>query len=505
MNTDVLRSLKREFQIVVEQMKIVFCPQDGIQRRAYDILQFTVPLKNLQSRLETEKQNHANFGDLDKLEILWADERTKQKWYQKREQQEELLDRLLLHDNLLLCFGDFIRYNSYKETLNPSSLLHHLLEFIALDIRRYAYFPYLTITYEGIETLTSEISKLIKALRKQLPTENPKRKHKRLYSILLDLEEYQSIIHPQVELFAQEKAEFERQKQQWYQQQEELKHQQEAWLEEQKAELRQQQAGLEEQKIALRRQQPTLIQPSIESFSPVKTDAVIDKKPAKNRQRLGWSPFLLLAVVIGILGGIQFLPKASVNSRKQISALAENKPLELRLKSAQALAMKANEAIDDQPLSLTAWREAQGKWQDAIAELEELPASEKQSKPVQQQLAIYQEDYQWASQQLIQEQTAVANFNSAKKLALEASVIVKNPPYSLEVWQQAEKNWQKAINLLETIPNDTLIAPQVQEKLALYRLNSQEIEKRILMQKQADQQRQNNTQGEIQSPISQTP
>ncbi|WP_413167213.1 hypothetical protein ACL6C3_10995 [Capilliphycus salinus ALCB114379] len=483
MNTEVLLQLKREFQIVVEQMKIVFCPQDGIQRRAYDILQFKLPLKNLQSRLETEKENHGKFGDLDKLEILWADEQTKQKWYQKREQQEQLLERLLIHNNLLLCFGDFIRYNSYKETFNFTSLLHHLLEFIAIDIRRYTHFPYLSIAYEGIETLTFEISKFIKALRKQLPTENLKRKHKRFYSILLELEEYQSIVQPQTELFAKEKAEFEQQKQQWYQQQEELKRQQEAWLEEQKAELRQQQARLEEQKTALRRQQPTLLQPNIESFSPVKSDAITDRKTAKNRQRFGWSPLLLLAVVIGILGGVQFIPKASVNSRKQISALAENQPLELRLKSAQSLAMEANEAVDNQPLSLTAWREAQGKWQDAIAELQELPASEKQSEPVQKQLAIYQEDYNRANQKLIQEQTAIANFNSAKKLALEASVLVKNPPYPLEVWQQAENKWQAAISLLETIPSDTLIAPQVQEKLTLYRLNSQEIEKRIMMKK----------------------
>ncbi|GEM_PF-1925722 len=493
MNTDVLRSLKREFQIVVEQMKIVFCPQDGIQQRAYDILQFKVSLKNLQTRLQTEKQNHSSFGDWDQLEILWADEKTKQKWYQKREQKEELLERLLIHDNLLLSFCDLIRYNAYKDTLNPTSLLNHLVEFIAIDIRRYTHFPYLAIAYKGIETLTSEIKQFINQLKKQI-LPGQKHKQKRLYTLILELEEYQSIIQPQAQLFAQEKAEFERQKQQWYQQQEELKHQQQAWLDEQKAKIHQQEARLEEQKLALRRQQPTLIQPSIESFSPVKTDAVIDKKPAKNRQRLGGSPFLLLAVVIGILGGVQFLPKASVNSRKQISALAENQPLELRLKSAQGLAMKASEAVENPPLPLTAWREAQGKWEDAITVLQEMPARQMQSEPVQKQLAIYQEDYNWASQKLIQEQTAIANFNSAKKLALKASVLVKNPPDSVEVWQQAEKKWQTAINLLETIPNDTFIAPQVQEKLTLYRLNSQEIEKRILMQKQADQQRQNNTQ-----------
>lgn len=487
MNTDALLQLKREFQILVEQMKIVFCPKDGIQQRAHDLLQFKVPLQNLQSRLQAEKENHANFGDLDKLEILWADERTKQKWYQKRERQEQLLERLLIHDNLLLCFCDFIRYHSHQEALNPTSLLHHLGEFIAVDIRRYTHFPYLEIAYEGVETLTSEIEQFIGALKKRL---NPgeKQKQKRLYAILLELEEYRSIIQPQAELFSREKAEFEREKQRWYQQQEELKRQQEAWLEEEKAKLRQQQARLEEEKAAPQRQQPTLLQPPIQTASSVKADSIldkkIDKKSDKNRRRFGWSPLLLLAFVIGILGGVQFLPKASVNSRERMNFLAENQqPLELRelrLKSAQALAMEASEAVENQPLGLTAWQEARGKWEDAIAVLEEMPISQVRSEPVQKQLAIYQEDYNWANQKLIREQTAIANFNSAKKLALQASVLVNNPPYPLEVWREAENKWQAAINVLETIPNDTFIAPQVQEKIELYRLNLQEIEKRIM-------------------------
>ncbi|MFY7804303.1 MAG: hypothetical protein ACOVQ7_12840 [Limnoraphis robusta] len=471
MNTDLLLQLKREFQIIVEQMKIVFCPQNDIQPHAYDILQFKVPLQNLRSRLQTEKQNHANFGDLDKLEILWADEQTKQKWHQKREQQEELLERLLIHDNLLLCFGDFIRYNSHRETFNLTELLHHLLEFMAIDIRRYTHFPHLAIAYEGIEALQSNIRLFINRLKKQL-TPAEKQKQKRFYSVILELEEYQSIIQPQTELFSQEKAELEQQKQQWYQQQEELKNRQQAEFEQQKA-------WLEEQKALLKRQQEALIPQKIDTFAPLKSKLKSDKKPA-NRPRMSLSPLLLLAFVTAILGGIQFLPKASVNSQQKMSVLAENQPLKLRLKSAQALAMKANEVVENQPLSLTAWREAQGKWQDAIAVLEEMPESQVKSEPVQQQLAIYQEDYNWASQKLIQEQTAIANFKTAQKLGLEASVLVKNPRNSLEVWQKAQNQWQTAINLLETIPNDALIAPQVQEKLVFYRLNSQEIEKRIM-------------------------
>jgi hypothetical protein len=342
---------------------------------------------------------------------------------------------------------------------------------MAIDIRRYTHFPHLAIAYEGIEALQSNIRLFINRLKKQL-TPAEKQKQKRFYSVILELEEYQSIIQPQTELFSQEKAELEQQKQQWYQQQEELKNRQQAEFEQQKA-------WLEEQKALLKRQQEALIPQKIDTFAPLKSELKSDKKPA-NRPRMSLSPLLLLAFVTAILGGIQFLPKASVNSQQKMSVLAENQPLKLRLKSAQALAMKANEVVENQPLSLTAWREAQGKWQDAIAVLEEMPESQVKSEPVQQQLAIYQEDYNWASQKLIQEQTAIANFNSAKKLALEASVLVKNPRNSLEVWQKAQNQWQTAINLLETIPNDALIAPQVQEKLVFYRLNSQEIEKRIM-------------------------
>lgn len=485
MNTDLLFQLKREFQILVEQMKTVFYPNAEIKQHTYQILQFKVPLANLQSRLQAEQQNHGNFGSLDQFQIMWADEYKKQKWHQKREQQEQLLERLLIHNNLLLSFCDFIRYNADQNRCSLTLLLHHLLEFIAIDIRRVDHFPHLAIAYDGIEILTDEINQFKNQLKKQLIPEiqnqkNPKQK--RSYELLVQLEEYQPILQPQAKLLAQEKAEFERQKQQWYQEQEEIKRQQQAELEAQKAQLRQQAAQLEIEKITVQRQQTLLAaQPNSSSKEQLKSN---------NNNRLRWSPLLLLAMVMGILGGVQILPKASVSSQKNLSALAQNQPLERRLKSAQTLAIEASEAVgSQQPLPLTAWQEAQGKWQDAIAVLQEMPERQMQSDPVQKQLAVYREDYNWASQKLIQEQTAIANFNSAKKSALEASVIAQKTPLPLEVWQQAYQKWQSAISLLETIPSDSYIAPQVQEKINLYRLNAQEIEKRIYMQKQADQKR----------------
>ncbi len=480
MNTDLLLQLKREFQILVEQMKIVFCPQTDIPQHAYDLLQFKVPLQNLQNRLQTEKQNHINFGSLDQFQILWADEYTKQKWYQKKEQQEKLLEILLVHHHLLLSLCDYIRYHSHQKNIDLTTLLSHLIEFIAIDIRRYTHFPYLAIAYERIEALQSNIRQVIDHLKTELnPSE--KQKQKKFYSLILDLEEYQSIIQPQAQLFLKEKADFEQQKKQWYQQQEELQHQQQVWLEAQKAEL-------EAQKRALKEQEKALIPHPIETFAPVQSSASKFDKNNRNRQRMSWSPLLLLGVVTAILGGIQLLPKASVNSQQKMSVLAENQPHELRLKSAQTLAQEASLTVGNPPSSLTALKEAQRKWQDAIRVLEEMPDSLVNSEPVQEKLAIYQQDYQRVSQQLVQQQTAITNFTTARKKGLEASVLVKNPPNSLEVWQKAENQWQTAINLLETIPNDALIAPQVEEKLAFYRLNLQEIEKRIVMQQQADRE-----------------
>ncbi|MDJ0675876.1 MAG: hypothetical protein QNJ36_10920 [Calothrix sp. MO_167.B42] len=82
-------------------------------------------------------------------------------------------------------------------------------------------------------------------------------------------------------------------------------------------------------------------------------------------------------------------------------------------------------------------------------------------------------------------QDAVADLQSAKKIAMSAAIMVQNPPHSQEVWQKAKIKWQQSINLLESIPEGTLVSTEVKNKLAIYRVNYKMINQRIMTEKKA--------------------
>lgn len=92
---------------------------------------------------------------------------------------------------------------------------------------------------------------------------------------------------------------------------------------------------------------------------------------------------------------------------------------------------------------------------------------------------------QQISLSLTQEGSAIAKFKSAQKLGMEAASLVQNSPHTLNVWQQAETKWHQAINLLDTIPNETSVSDRAKNKLAYYRINHNTINQRILIEKKA--------------------
>ncbi|QLE57403.1 hypothetical protein [Nostoc sp. TCL26-01] len=93
--------------------------------------------------------------------------------------------------------------------------------------------------------------------------------------------------------------------------------------------------------------------------------------------------------------------------------------------------------------------------------------------------------YQQAKINIDPEINAVNNFKSALKLGMEASFIAQNPPHNLTIWQQAAIKWQQAINLLETIPENTSVSSKAQEKIIRYRRNYIAIKERANNEKQA--------------------
>lgn len=77
------------------------------------------------------------------------------------------------------------------------------------------------------------------------------------------------------------------------------------------------------------------------------------------------------------------------------------------------------------------------------------------------------------------------DLEAAESLAMQASVIVQNPPHPLEVWQQAQGKWQESIKLLEAIPENLPAYIQAQEKLVTYQTNYAALTKRIEIEQNA--------------------
>ncbi len=74
---------------------------------------------------------------------------------------------------------------------------------------------------------------------------------------------------------------------------------------------------------------------------------------------------------------------------------------------------------------------------------------------------------------------ALQSIENAQKLALEAAILVKNPPHTVEIWYQSQSKWQEAITLLQNIPPESLVYISSQQKLSTYLANHAVINQRF--------------------------
>ncbi|ERT03915.1 hypothetical protein M595_6144 [Lyngbya aestuarii BL J] len=190
-------------------------------------------------------------------------------------------------------------------------------------------------------------------------------------------------------------------------------------------------------------------------------------------------------LLIPLLATIGFVTRNQFKEQQPDSlAISSEVNVQDNLKLAKILAEEASEMIKNPPHSLTVWQTSQDKWRKSIQLLEAVSDDTANSEEIEKRLEIYRTDYNSVTQKIAQEQKAVNNLEAAQKLALEASVMVKNPPHPLKIWQTAEEQWQKAVNLLESIPEDAFMASEAQEKLDLYRTNLEIIRQRVQRESQ---------------------
>ncbi|TAD80239.1 MAG: hypothetical protein EA001_01165 [Oscillatoriales cyanobacterium] len=77
------------------------------------------------------------------------------------------------------------------------------------------------------------------------------------------------------------------------------------------------------------------------------------------------------------------------------------------------------------------------------------------------------------------------SFKTAETAAMDAALLVQNPPHPPVVWRNARDKWQQAITALEAAPQDGPEAIALQGKLATYRNNRAAIEQQLAVAVQA--------------------
>ncbi|MGF1938013.1 MAG: hypothetical protein RM347_027280 [Nostoc sp. ChiQUE02] len=181
---------------------------------------------------------------------------------------------------------------------------------------------------------------------------------------------------------------------------------------------------------------------------------------------------LVIASSLLILGfgGWKIKEQSSQLQQRSLSLTQEGSAI-ANFKSAQKLGMEAASLVQNPPHPLKVWQQAQNKWHQAIKLLDSIPNQTSVSDRAKNKSAYYRINYNAINQRVLIEKKAIANLESAQKLAIEANLFVQNPPHPLLVWQQAQAKWQQAINLLETIPENTSVSIKAKEILPIYKTN----------------------------------
>jgi multidrug resistance efflux pump len=156
-------------------------------------------------------------------------------------------------------------------------------------------------------------------------------------------------------------------------------------------------------------------------------------------------------------------------------------------KLAEAQAISAKTFDPNQLGKVEALQDAHAQLKKAVALLAEIP--NRPGSPYEQaqaELKALQPKLQEIETKLNAEKPAIDKLESAKKLAMDASIIVQNPPHKADVWQNAQTKWQESLKLLESISPNSLAAAEVKQKLELYRSNYAAITAQLQKQKQID-------------------
>jgi hypothetical protein len=132
------------------------------------------------------------------------------------------------------------------------------------------------------------------------------------------------------------------------------------------------------------------------------------------------------------------------------------------------------------------------KIKQEIASLEKIPNSFASAyHGAQQDISKLRVQLDTVEKRLQLEEDAAAKFESTKQLAIDAAILVQNPPHPASIWNEASNKWQEAISTLESIPDDSFVSLDAKTKLEQYRNNHAIISARLSHEVQASESLEN--------------
>ncbi|MBN3923851.1 hypothetical protein [Nostoc sp. NMS4] len=198
----------------------------------------------------------------------------------------------------------------------------------------------------------------------------------------------------------------------------------------------------------------------------------VERVPKFSTPKIVYSALIIASSLLILTFGGWKLREHSLSLTQKGSAIAvDDSGAIAKLKSAQKLAMEAASLVQKPPHPLKVWEQAETKWYQAIILLDSIPNQTSVYQLAKNKLAYYQINYKSISQRVLIEKKALANLESAHKLATEANLFIQSSPHSLLIRQQAQDKLQQAINLLEAIPESTSVSIQAKEMLPIYKNN----------------------------------
>ncbi|MEH2348338.1 MAG: hypothetical protein V7K55_10095 [Nostoc sp.] len=203
----------------------------------------------------------------------------------------------------------------------------------------------------------------------------------------------------------------------------------------------------------------------------------IEIVPKFSTPKIIYSALLLVSSLLILGFGGWKVKEQSLQWQQMSLSLTQEGSAIAKFKSAKKLGMEAAYLVQNPPHPLKVWQQAQNKWHQAIILLDSIPNETSVYAKAKEKLAYYQINYKSISQKILVEKKALANLESAQKLAIEANLFVQNSLNSPLNRQQTQDKWAQAIDLLEAIPETTFISTQAKEMLTIYKNNYAAISK----------------------------